>query len=292
MDRPASFFRGSEFPRLALFLAVMLVGWGLVWRLAQRGRPPQIAAVQPKAAVAGAPKPVVPDPSPEFETVEDRTPIGFRDTAAYALLIDRARSQTPGELAREARRDLVLAHLWERPEHYRGVPIHLLGTVRRILYYESKLSRTGWLYEAWVFPVDERTVPYVCVFEEAPRGLPIGPDVSERVVFNGYFLKIMRYQAGDVTRGAPVLVGRIGWEPSPAEGARAPDLDRTLFWSLVVLGGLFAVSLARWGFQLFRLFSGASGAKRREQSANPPSDELDPERFQNWIESLPDEEQA
>ena len=83
------------------------------------------------------------------------------------------------------------------------MPVHLLGTARRILSYESKLSRTGWLYEAWVNTPESQNYPYVCVFEEAPKGLPDRPDVSERVVFNGYFLKLMRYQAGDVPAPPP-----------------------------------------------------------------------------------------
>ena len=82
----------------------------------------------------------------------------------------------------------------------------------RVLRYESKLSKTGWLYEAWIFTPTPARYPYCCVFEDVPEGLPVGPNVSERVVFNGYFLKLMSYQAGDVPRGAPVLVGRIGWD--------------------------------------------------------------------------------
>jgi hypothetical protein len=281
------FFKGSEFPRLVVLAGVMLVGWGLVWNFAGR-MAPALGDIEPESTVQGTPKPIRPDPSPAFDSVNDRTPIGFRDTAAYGLLLERARSKTPLQLAGEARRDLLLAHLWERPEQYRGAPIHLLGTARRILYYESKLSKTGWLYEAWIFPNDERTVPYVCVFEDAPKGLPIGPAVSERVVFNGYFLKIMRYQAGDVVRGAPVLVGRIGWEPSPTPTIPAIGPDRTLFWSLVVLGVLFVLSLLRWGFQLSRLISGRSQTGRvGEEASRFP--EFDPDRIQNWLESLPEE---
>ena len=54
----------------------------------------------------------------------------------------------------------------------------------------------------------------MCVFEDVPEGFPAGGDVSERVVFNGYFLKLMSYQAGDVPRAAPLLIGRLGWSPS------------------------------------------------------------------------------
>ena len=110
------------------------------------------------------------------------------------------------------------------------MPIHLLGTARRVLRFESKLSKTGWLYEAWIVAPDAPKFPYTCVFEEAPEGFPLGADVSERVVFNGYFLKIMKYQAGDVARGAPVLVGQIGWAPAAAPAGGAPRRrNRTVF---------------------------------------------------------------
>ena len=57
--------------------------------------------------------------------------MSFRDNAAYAYLLEKARERTAAELARESRRDVFLTHLWERPEHYRGVPVHLLGTALR-----------------------------------------------------------------------------------------------------------------------------------------------------------------
>ena len=225
MDRSSAFFRGSELPRLAILSVVMLAGWGIFWSYAQN-RP---APGEPPVTVEERPQPVVADRSIEFETVTDRTPMSFRDNAAYTLLLDRSRSKTPAELAGESRRDLLLTHLWERPEHYRGVPIHILGSALRVLRYESKLSKTGWLYEAWVMTPETRRVPYVCVFEDVPKGFPIGPNVSERVVFNGYFLKLMKYEASDVARGAPVLVGRIGWEPGePLRPRLTREMSSTL----------------------------------------------------------------
>ena len=62
------------------------------------------------------PEPIVADRSIEFETVTDRTPVGFRDNAAYALLLERARGKSPAELAAVSRRDVALAHLWQNPE--------------------------------------------------------------------------------------------------------------------------------------------------------------------------------
>ncbi len=274
-------FRGSEFPRLLILAALMVAGWGLVWHFAENRQ--RQAELPPKAGPP--PEPVRPDPSVVFETVSDRTAMSFRDNAAYAYLLEKARDQSPSELARQSRRDVLLTHLWERPEQYRGVPVHLLGTAMRVLRYESKLSKTGWLYEAWIVTPDANRYPYCCVTEEAPDGFPIGPDVSERVVFNGYFLKLMKYQAGDVPRGAPMLVGKLGWEPSAAADQAQPAQGRRespLSWMLPVLGVLFLISLGRWIYQLSGYLSGPRAAR----GGNPPSDDLAEGKLDAWVESL------
>jgi hypothetical protein len=253
----------------------MVVGWVLFWNFTQK----RLALAEPPLTATEKPEPIVADHSEEFETVTDRTPISFRDNAAYSLLLGRAREKSADELAAESRRDIVLAHLWKNPELYRGVPIHLLGTALRVLRYESKLSKTGWLYEAWIIAPDSTRVPYVCVFEKAPEGLPIGGNISERVVFNGYFLKLMKYQAADVARGAPVLVGRIGWEQSGTSPAQ--DTNNTLKWSLRVIGVMLLISLGRWIFQLHRLFSAPKLAPKL-----PPNEEIDPSALNAWAQSL------
>ncbi len=194
MERPPGFFQGSEFPRLIALAVVMVMGWALVWHFAKKRPQP----AEPDPVATEKPEPIVADRSMEFETVTDRTSVGFRDDAAYALLLSRARDNSPAELAAVSRRDIFLPHLWQNPELYRGVPIHLLGTARRVLRYPCKLTRTGWIYEASIITPDATRNPFVCVFEQAPAGLPIGPNLSERVVFNGYFLKIWKYQASDV----------------------------------------------------------------------------------------------
>jgi hypothetical protein len=285
VERPTPWFRGSELPRLVILSVIMVVGWVLVWGYLQTRRP---EPAEPPVTVSGKPEPVVPDRSMEFETVTDRTKLQWRDNAAYALLLERARERTPEELAAVSRRDIVLTHLWERPELYRGVPVHLLGTALRVLRYESKLSRNGWLYEAWIITPDSPRLPWVCVFEEPPAGFPIGPNVSERVVFNGYFLKIMKYDAADVARGAPVLIGRIGWRPeessSPPVGT---GMSTTLRWTLIALSVMFGISLIRWIIQLRRLFAASDPF---EPTKPAPAGELDPRALDAWVQSVAREE--
>jgi hypothetical protein len=275
VERPPEFFRGSELMRLLILASIMVVGWVLFWNFTQK-RP---VLAEPPITATENPEPVVADTSMEFETVTDRTPMSFRDNAGYSLLLERARQQTPEALAGISRRDIMIAHLWKNPQLYRGVPIHLLGTALRVLRYESKLSKTGWLYEAWIVTPDDPKFPFCCIFEKAPAGLPIGGNISERVVFNGYFLKLMKYQAGDVARGTPVLVGRIGWD-APAS-TPADDVNNGLKWSLWVIGAMFFVSLGRWIFQLHRMFNAPKLAPKL-----PPNEDIDPASLNAWAQSL------
>jgi hypothetical protein len=280
---PPRLFRGTELPRLLLLLAIAVSGWALVWYYLS-GPPAGPAESEPGVVVAGKPAAIEPDRSAEFETVADKAPLSFRDTAAYDKLLARSRAATAAGLAGQARRDVFYAHLWDRPAAFRGVPIHLLGTARRVLYYPSKLSRTGWIYEAWVVTPESRSNPYVCVFEEAPKGLPVGPDVSERVVFNGYFLKLLRYEAGDVPRAAPLLVGRLGWTPRPT-GVDSPD--RSLYWLAGGVAVMLGVSLVRWG--LWLRWSLAP-RPRPSLTRDRPVDDIAPEALARWLDEVPGEE--
>lgn len=283
MDRPSPFFHGSELPRLVLLAALTIAGWGAFWYFAHRR--PALPVEPPLRAGAPAP-PVQPDTSEVFETVTDRTTMSFRDNAAYVHLLEKARSKTPDQLAADARRDVFLTHLWERPELYRGVPVHIQGTALRAVRFESKLSKSGWLYEAWIVTPDARRYPYDCVFEEPPHGFPIGTEINERVVFNGYFLKVMKYQAGDAARGAPVLIGKIGWDRRPADEP-GQESNQVLFWSMIVLGAMFFVSLLRWAYQLYSFLV---FPRRRGTSGRSFHDEIPPEDLQSWVESQEDDE--
>ena len=173
MDRPSSFFRGSELPRLLFLAAVMVVGWAVVWNYAQKLN----HAAEQEVTVQGKPEPVVPDQSVEFETVTDRTPMGFRDNAAYALLLERrfavamrTRSpQWPGATcccrtcgkARSSTGEYRFIS-WEPP-------VECCVT-------NQKLSKSGWLYEASIITRKQRE-PRTSACSEDAGGFPIGPNV-------------------------------------------------------------------------------------------------------------------
>ena len=128
----------------------------------------------------------------------------------------------------------------------------------------------------------------MCVFEDPPAGFPIGANVSERVVFNGYFLKLMKYQAGDTTRGAPLLVGRIGWQPSEPRSRRtqrqfavALDAHHPGRDVLCLAGALDLSASPLLDPHDFRSLLSA---------AKPPNEEIDPVRLDAWVRSVGPEE--
>src|SRR5262249_34024522 len=124
-------------------------------------------------------------------------------------------------------------------------------------------------------------------FEDAPPSLPGGPDFSETVAVDGYFLKWMRYFAGDEkVRFAPLLVGRLTHLPHLESETGLSSL-RTVTWSFVILGSCFLYFALRWICLLRRARTPIQVRSLKES----PNEVLDPEAFAHWAESMgePDE---
>jgi hypothetical protein len=275
----AGLFRGSELPRLLVLLAIVLVGWPLLW-LNLRPAAPSVA---PPVAIAAVKPLPPPDNSAAFAAIQDKTTLNFRENAAYSTLLTRVRETPAAQLAAQSRRDVPYTELWERPQRYRGVPIHLVGTARRSLVHDElnpELAPSGKLYETYVYTYESQNNPYVLVFEEPPPGFPGGLDITERVAFDGYFFKLLAYQAGDRLRAAPVLVGRLYWKPPQTEDAGDPT-RRTLRWAVGGLSLLTFYALLRWVFH-FRRRRTAPATRRPTIAA--ASEMIEPEVLSQWLE--------
>jgi hypothetical protein len=188
------------------------------------------------------------------------------------------------DLARAARRDVWFAHLWDRPQAYRGVPVHLLGTAMEVQRVDSKHARNGWLYMVWMVTEDSHPNPFVCVVEEPPPGFPIGVNVNERVVFNGYFLKLYEYTAHkNIARAAPLLIGRLGWTPPPGGVKGKGESPKPILWLMVGVGVMFAISFFRWMTGLRRSLS-------NRRSTGPwrdrPTEEIAPDALASYLNSV------
>ncbi len=145
-----------------------------------------------------------------LKAVTDRRPLEPYEMPAYWQFLKWSRTRSFAELEKTARRDLPYTQLWEQPDLYRGQSIRLKLHVRRVLKFEPKENPLGLteLFEAWGWTDESRSFPFVVVFPERPAGLPIGTDVDADIVFVGYFLKWMNYEAFDKKKNSPLLVGR------------------------------------------------------------------------------------
>jgi len=275
---PSKLFRGSESPRLLVLAGIVAVGWPVAIFLATR--PPAPEPVRQRAAEAEV---APPEDSLEFRAVEDRTRLTFKENAAYAELLDRARRTPAAKLAAKSARHVMFGQLWERPERYRGVPIHVDGTALRVMAHDElnrQLAPKGKLYEAWVVTSDSQNNPLVLVFEDPPPGFPLGDKLSERVAFDGYFLKLLAYQAGDLARAAPMLVGRLQWLRYPQFEER--DWSREIvYWLFGGLTLLTLFALVRWWPNLNQRLGGAT--RSLPSLATRHSEEISPQDLTRWL---------
>ena len=150
--------------------------------------------------------------SVEFEGVQDRVPLGFRDYAALIALSKQVRTGLTADVIKAARHDVGLGELLNKSAEYRGELIELRGLARR-RYSALELGRRKGLLEVWITVPTEGVTPFACVLEKLPEGFPRREDISEPVVFRGFFLKVITYLAGEVWRDAPLLIGRMEMLP-------------------------------------------------------------------------------
>lgn len=286
--RPQALFRGSELPRLLILAAIVMAGWPMVLLFAGPHQAADEPPPPPSVPVEKITK-IVPDLGVEFQALRDKRPIETRDSAAYAILLQRTRETSPEELAKQARRDVFWTQLWERPEGYRGVPIHLEGTAKKVLTHEvgEAMSPKGRLFEAWFYSDENRAFPYVVTFEDAPPGLQIGHELNQRVTIDAYFLKLLKYHAGDTYRAAPMLVGRVRWMPASVEGP--PPMVEARDWAKK--NAVFLLIASLLGYVALRAFFQIRKALTRpSQSAafRTSSEGLPPEEVADWLRTLPE----
>ena len=294
----ASLFRGSEWARLVTMAAFAVVCVGLLYSAYLRD--PKGAAAPPPVdrgddrPTAGSPPPPPPLDGPEFQGLTDRTALNRRENPAYKILADRARDDDPADLRRRARRDVVFSQLYGNPARYRGVPIHLEATARRILRQEvpgSKIFPSGTFYEIYATTTDGGPFPWTLVAETVPAELPVGDSLAVPILFDGYFLKIFAYKSAEPNvpgRTGPLLVGRVelpeGGEAVLMAPIPSPRLSPSVWgW---VLGGFAALIALRWAF-LLRSYLARPSTRVRPARGRPTSSapELPPGALDAWVET-------
>jgi hypothetical protein len=189
--------------------------------------------------------------------VTDGTPLKPREMPAYWQLMQWSQTATSAELEQRALQDVPFTQLCEQPNKYRGKLISMRLHVRRVLQYDAPVNPLELhdVYEAWGWTDESRSFPYVVVFSQCPKGLPIGTEVQGEANFVGYFLKVMKVDgAKNNARGAPLLIGRMQLA-SPPVAPKQASLDPSVFW--LILGGTAAVA----GFGVWRALRSKSAPK-------------------------------
>ncbi|MBS0265345.1 MAG: hypothetical protein JSS02_25650 [Planctomycetes bacterium] len=230
----------------------------------ERGEAPfheqRAAAEQPQWQETVLPGPTSEDPVEREEmqrlltVVADKTPIEAVDNPAYMRMMKWAMSRSTAELEERADRDITFSKLWMSPQLYRADLLRLRLKIARVIRYSGKEVTENSLglkeiYEVYGETDDSGGNPYVVVVPELPPGINVGIESKGDVVFVGYFLKILGYQAFEKARGAPLLIGRIrnaGAAKNRIGSSRMSGLDQLLLvGGAVICAALLAVSCYR-----------------------------------------------
>ncbi|MCE9529924.1 MAG: hypothetical protein K8T89_02095, partial [Planctomycetes bacterium] len=121
-------------------------------------------------------------------------------------------------LAKHSRKDSVYADLvGDARDQFLRELLHLEGTLVRLRERETterlKAANFPKLYEGWLVVEDEPTHLIEIVFAELPEGVTPAEKMNQRISFDGYYFKLLKYQydakdGKDNWRYAPLLIGR------------------------------------------------------------------------------------
>jgi hypothetical protein len=187
-----------------------------------------------------------------LDSVQDGTKLlPGEESLAFCEALVKAHQTSQRAFSNSATRSLTYGNLFNEPQLHRGKVVHLEGRLKRLIRYEppseTKTDKIKDRYDAWIFDPDNYGAnPFYVVFTDLPAGLEPGDKLDVRVSFDGYFFKKYRYQAADVLRDAPLLIGHtIILKQAPVksdseEGGLFSGIMAVTF--LGVLGGVFLLA--------------------------------------------------
>ena len=200
----------------------------------------------------------------DFEPIQDATlePTGVEMKAYWRVLhwvdlqsLEALKARTKGQktpsfrdLTNKSSAELLRGKLYK-------IDLHVIQIMEVPVPKDNPLGKEK-LYE--LYGVNQKSGKWMwCgVTDEIPPGMKIGSKLEYDLTFHGYFFKIQGYQARDSAPNsklirAPLLMGRIEWQPPPPLALQAPA-DTTREW---ILGGAI-VGLLGLAALLFYLFVG------------------------------------
>ncbi len=139
---------------------------------------------------------------------------------------------------------------YQSPDKYRGQLFKFEMTAQLIRDLDEKYNGAE-LFDVWGATDESGVWLYSVVIIDLPKGMPIGRNIKEKVVFAGYFFKLQGYEPAGAKPDAkplkaPLFVGRLIWRPAGNLRARASDWT----WGLFLLAGFVIFLVIRWGLLL------------------------------------------
>lgn len=186
------------------------------------------------------------------------------DHAAWSEICGTLRAEA-GDPARPPAPEVALGELLSMPRSYRGRPVRLRGTLRRLEQLDPPAGarEVGRYWQGWLEPAVGPAAPLIVHLLELPAGMPTGLAIREPVVIDGYFLKTAAYRAADGVRVAPLILASTVIRPKAA-AAQTSRGNRSL--RLLAAGTLFSI-VAALGFG----FLAGGRGHRRHRPADAPA---------------------
>lgn len=171
--------------------------------------------------------------------VRDDTVFRESDKEAWFAIWSTLRESDPGALRRLAGPAKGFTELFAQPRSFRGKPVRIRGTLRRLQRVEAGSNTFGIdaYWQGWLDPEGGPPSPIVVYFLSLPETIHPGQRLIEPVDVVGYFFKRWAYQATDTIRTAPLV---MALEPTPLTPSR--PREPTNFLAVVLwTGGILAV---------------------------------------------------
>jgi hypothetical protein len=221
----------------------------------------------------------------ELTAVTDKTPLAAEEMFAYQRMLKWSMNETAAQMRKRAKKNIRFGELFQHPDKYRGklldIDVHIRQAVvdNDLPKNELGLKRT---FEVWGWNANSQPYSYVLVCAEVPRDMPLGERLTEEGRFEGYFLKLMAYEDHEGKhRSAPLLIGRLIWDPSPSAKTKIDAADNSQWWYWALAGGLLVLFAARWGTRLLAAPKPTRSSLPRARGGDTP-EEIVP--LETWLD--------
>ena len=268
-DRPRNYLVPGERRRIFWMLmppalgALLVLGWvERTWF--PRRDPPAVRQVDTRlAAVRGEPlagEAVLIEPEPEPFVPEDgmlsapaellakvRDDAFFRHDEEPAWIQTWLTLRSGGQASlRKAATPVSFTELFGQPMSFRGRPVFLKGTLRRLERLRAPANDydIAEYWQGWLEPEVGPSSPIVIHFLDVPPGMPVGLKIAEPVEVAGYFFKRYAYKAADTIRRAPLVLAIAPvWTPRKPAAPGGTFLGTVAVVSMAMLVAATALAM-------------------------------------------------